>query len=114
MFGPENTGMLKILALLTCSNGSGKWLSFDKDHVGVKLPLAFFDLVMPNCLVIHHGDNSNEKVYNNPTADAGDMPCLIDETAKVCTDWADSFGKHPVKQMSTYPLFVLGWGTETF
>jgi hypothetical protein len=107
MFGPEKTIMLKIASLLTCSNASGKWLSFDRDHSGARPPYAYFDLQMPNCLVIHHGDNSQERVYNNPIVEAGTETYLVDDSGKGCKDWDEWFTKHPVRGMPPYGMFGL-------
>jgi hypothetical protein len=97
MFGPENTLMLKIASLLTCSNGSGNWLTFERAG-GARAPFAAFDPTMPNCLVVHHGDRTTERVYNNPTAESGREPYVIDEYGKAYRDWDEWFGRHPVRQ----------------
>jgi hypothetical protein len=105
MFGPESTIMLKIASLLTCSNGTGNWLTFDRGHSASRTPFAYFDPAVPNCLVVHHGDNMMEKVYNNPTAESGREPYVIDEFGKVYKDWDEWFGKHPVRQPLTFGAF---------
>jgi hypothetical protein len=107
MFGPEKTIMLKIASLLTCSNASGKWLSFERDHSAAR-PVGFFDLAMPNCLVINHGDQTCEKVYNDPTAVAGTESYVIDDAGKAYKDWDDWFAKHPIRHANQYPLFGFG------
>jgi hypothetical protein len=92
MFGPANAVMPKIAAVLTCSNASGKWLTFDR--MSPRLPYAAFDEAIPNCLVVHHGDHTLEKIYNNPTTEA---MYLIDDFGRVCRDWDEWFAGHPVK-----------------
>jgi hypothetical protein len=107
MFGPENTLMLKIASLLTCSNETGNWLTFDRWRSAPRAPFAYFDPAVPNCLIIHHGDNVTERVYNNPTAESGQEPYVIDEFGKAHRDWDEWFGKHPVRPMPTYGTFSL-------
>jgi hypothetical protein len=105
MFGPEKTVMLKIAALLTNSNKSGKWLTFERDKSAVTPPCAFFDATVPNCLVVHHGDCSQERVYNLPTAEALAGPYLVDERSCKYKDWDEWFGRHPVKQQGGIMMF---------
>jgi hypothetical protein len=105
MFGPEKTIMLKIAALLTCSNASGKWLSFERDHTRSRPPIAFFDFEMPNCLIVNHADGSKQRVFNNPIAEAGGQEYLMNEEGKSYRDWDDWFGKNPVKQQSGFGMF---------
>jgi hypothetical protein len=101
MFGPEKTVMLKIAALLTNSNKSGKWLTFEKAKEAVARPSAFFDYAIPNCLVIHHADYSQERVYNIPTTEAATGPYLVDEFGDRYKDWDEWFIRHPVKQQGS-------------
>lgn len=106
MFGPARTVMLKISALLTCSNSTGKWLIFEKDRSSVKLPVAFFNHEMPNCLIVCHADNSREKVFNNPVVETGKDEYLIDEFGHLYKDWDVWFRVHPVKHpvYGMYPV----------
>jgi hypothetical protein len=97
MFGPEKTVMLKIAGLLTCSNATGKWLTFDRDHTTARPPFAYFLGDTPNCLFVHHGDNLHEKVFNDPVVDAA-QPYLVDEFGILYKDWDDWFAKHPVRE----------------
>jgi hypothetical protein len=92
MFGPAKAVMLKIAAILTCSNATGKWLTFDRTPP--KLPFAAFDEAVPNCLIVHHGDHSKERVYNNPTMVS---MYLIDDLGRTCQDWDEWFVTHPVR-----------------
>jgi hypothetical protein len=98
MFGPERTIMLKIASLLTCSNATGKWLTFDRSRPAARPPFAYFDSSTPNCLMIHHADNTREKVYNVPTIESGQIGYLIDESGKQYKDWDEWFARHPIKQ----------------
>jgi hypothetical protein len=95
MFGPEKTIMVKIAALLKCSNATGKWLTFDR-IVG-KPPFATFAPTMPNCLVIHHGDGAIERVYNLPSLE---REYLVDDFGKTGRDWDDWFTAHPVRNLA--------------
>jgi hypothetical protein len=97
MFGPESTIMLKIASLLSCSNVTGNWLSFDRVQNSSRPPFAYFDPGMPNCLLVHHGDNRTERVFNDPTAASGLQPYVIDEGGKMYKDWEEWFGRHPVR-----------------
>jgi hypothetical protein len=107
MFGPPKTVMLKIASLLTCSNQSGKWLTFEFDRVVPHTPpYACFDESMPNCLVVRHGDNTIDKVYNDPNVEAGDgSSYLFDEHGKVYGAWNEYFQFHPVKSVSSYGMY---------
>jgi hypothetical protein len=95
MFGPADGVMPKIAALLTCSNATGKWLTFDR--LAPKLPFAAFDETVPNCLIVHHGDHSTEKVFNNPTTET---MYLIDDFGRTSRDWDEWFTAHPVRPES--------------
>jgi hypothetical protein len=107
MFGPERTIMLKIASLLTCSNATGKWLTFDRTHATARPPFAYFETSIPNCLSIHHADNTHEKVYNVPTLESGGDGYLIDEYGKQYKDWDDWFGQHPIKhQQQSYAILA--------
>jgi len=98
MFGPAKTIMLKIASLLTCSNNSGKWLTFDFDRlVPHSPPYACFDENSPNCLVIHHADNSIDRVYNDPGQEANSGAAYLSDEREQYSDWADYFQRHPVK-----------------
>jgi hypothetical protein len=92
MFRPEKVGILKIASLLTCSNATGKWLTFEKTPT--KHPFAAFDPEMPNCLVVHHEEKTVEKVDNNPILETVD---LADDFRKTGKDSNQRFAAHPVK-----------------
>jgi hypothetical protein len=97
MFGPSRSLMVKIAALLTCSNDSGKWLTFDsKPELHCPLPFAHFDDREPNCLVVHHGDQMIERVYNNPTVDANGA-YIIDDRGLPILSWEEYFRQRPVR-----------------
>jgi hypothetical protein len=100
MFGPANTLMLKIASLLTCSNQSGKWLTFESGHqIQHSLPYASFDDLMPNCLIVHHGDGTIDRVFNDPNMSAiDDSAYLFDDHGKVYKSWNEYFAFRPVKQ----------------
>jgi hypothetical protein len=97
-FGPTKTVMLKIASLLSCSNGTGKWLVFERDRSNVKPPFACFDREMPNCLIVCHGDNVKEKVFNNPVVEVGKEEYIVDESGQLYRDWGVWFRRHPVRQ----------------
>ena len=106
MFGPPDTIMLKIASLLTCSNNSGNWLTFDTDSGHVhQPPYASFDVNCPNCLVIIRKDKSLdkdrsiEKVYNDPIVPQDPqrkMMYLVDENQKRYSSWEEYFEQHPI------------------
>jgi hypothetical protein len=97
MFGPELTVMIKIASLLTCSNETGKWLTFDSAVIpNRQLPFAQFDEKQPNCLVVHHGDQSVERVYNHPNLDAN-LAYVLDESGAKFGDWDAYFKQRPVR-----------------
>jgi hypothetical protein len=98
MFGPEKTVMLKIAALLTCSNATGKWLTFDRDHNTARAPFAYFLVETPNCLCVQHADNLHERVFNDPVVPAGEGSYLVDDYGMTYRDWDDWFAQHPVRQ----------------
>jgi hypothetical protein len=98
MFGPQQTIMVKIAALLTCSNDSGKWLTFDCQPGSVRaLPYAAFDENQPNCLVVRHVDQGVDRVYNDPNVDANNGMYLMDDAGKTYSGWADYFSQKPVR-----------------
>jgi hypothetical protein len=105
MFGPTQTIMLKIASLLTCSNNTGKWLTFDSDPTSMhQLPYAFFDPNEPNCLEIHPVSRHAERVFNNPTVDSNGKPYLYDEQGKMYYSWEEYFNQHPINSVGLYPL----------
>jgi hypothetical protein len=105
MFGPEATVMIKIASLLTCSNETGKWLTFDSiARVQRPLPFAQFDEKQPNCLVVHHGDQAVERAYNHPNL-AAQMAYVLDESGAKFGDWDAYFKSRPVRQ--SYIAFPL-------
>jgi hypothetical protein len=99
MFGPVETIMLKIASLLTCSNGSGKWLTFDPEHtMNMHVPaFARFDEHEPNCLIVRHCDGLTEKVYNDPLADGVSSSYLRDERGMRYSNWEEYLRQHPVR-----------------
>jgi hypothetical protein len=103
MFGPAKTIMVKIAALLACSNATGRWLMFERNH-SVMGPLAFFHQYVPNCLVVQHSDNSQEKVFNVPVVEApGDY--LVDDFGNRYDGWEAWFGKHPVRGQTSFRYY---------
>lgn len=103
MFGPSETLMLKIWSLLTYSNNTGKWLTFDTSpDVAQRIPYAAFDLKMPNCLVLHKRDKRIERVYNDPTVASEDLRSgyVIDENDNRYCTWHDYFSQQPIEPVS--------------
>jgi hypothetical protein len=98
MFGPEQTVMLKISSLLTCSNATGKWLTFDSDFMAERRPAPFarFNPAEPNCLLVQRTDGQVSRVYNDPNVDAT-KPYLIDASGQQFCQWDDYFREHPVQ-----------------
>jgi hypothetical protein len=106
MFGPERTIMVKISGLLTCSNATGKWLVFGRDDTsGNTGPVASFSREVPNCLVIRHGDLTQEKVFNLPLVEALGDSYLADEIGKLYKNWDEYFTIHPVRPQSGALLY---------
>jgi hypothetical protein len=103
MFGPAKTIMLKIASLLTCSSQSGKWLTFESpSQIQHPPPYASFDKSTPNCLVVHHGDGTIERAFNDPNTSANDDGAyLFDDQGKVYRSWNDYFALHPVRQSNS-------------
>ncbi|OHT13652.1 39 kDa initiator binding protein [Tritrichomonas foetus] len=93
MFGPENTIMLKIASLLSCSNQSGQWLFFGKSDTIMSFYGTFNDSE-PNCLELFHMNSPPVRIWNMPLTDAnGDY--IRDEITSYLS-WEDYFQKHPV------------------
>lgn len=97
MFGPAYSVMFKISSLLTSSNSTGKWLTFDIQALSVGLAQAYFDEAEANCLVIRHYDGKEERVYNDPTIPHGSEAYVIDQRGKQHQTWEDYFKGHPVR-----------------
>jgi hypothetical protein len=97
MFGPPNTIMIKIAALLTCSNRTGKWLTFDSEAAMLRSPpVAAFEKSRPNCLVIRHGDRTITRVFNDPTVDALTGGYVTDSDGTRYYGWEEYFADKPV------------------
>jgi hypothetical protein len=96
MLGPERTVMAKIASLLTNSNSTGQWLTFEREGIDAA-PCTFFDWAMPNCLVVRHAGMVSERVYNVPTAEAQVEVYPLDDFGKAYRDWDEWFSTHPVR-----------------
>jgi hypothetical protein len=97
MFGPAYSLMFKIASLLTSSNSTGKWLTFDSQGAAVGIAQAYFDDAEPNCLVIRHYDGNEERVYNDPTMVHGTEAYLMDQRGRQYQTWEEYFKIHPVR-----------------
>jgi serine/threonine protein kinase len=97
MFGPGWSVMLKIASLLTCSNNTGKWLTFDSQAPETGVAQARFDDAEPNCLVVKHCDGKLERVYNDPLVPHGRDPYVTDQRGEAFMNWDDYFRIHPVR-----------------
>lgn len=99
MFGPENTIMLKIASLLSCSNNSGNWLQFDENPTMTpSYTVGYFDKNEPNCLVIKH-NGITSRVWNNPLIDAfGNY--LTDENNRRYVQWEEYFQQNPLRDQT--------------
>jgi hypothetical protein len=54
---------------------------------------------MPNCLIVHHGDGTIDRVFNDPNMSAiDDSAYLFDDHGKVYKSWNEYFAFRPVKQ----------------
>ena len=96
MFGPEQTIMIKIASLLTCSNGTGKWLSFEPSerYSGVT---GRFDESEPNCLVIQRRNQGALRAWNMPLVSASEK-YVVDEHGKLYESWDEFFKWNPVHE----------------
>jgi hypothetical protein len=95
MFGPEKTVMLKIAALLECSQKTGQWLYFNTDQLQFPVFYGAFDYSEPNCLVIHDHDRVS-RIWNYPLSEANErFPYLTDESSRTYVSWSEYFEVHP-------------------
>ena len=95
MFGPEDTIMIKIASLLTCSNTSGQWLVFGPYPPSSNLYGAFNERE-PNCLVLNLNlQNCNRMVYNNPIQNTG-YDYVIDQFGRTYKSWEHYFQVNPI------------------
>jgi hypothetical protein len=97
MFGPGCSVMMKIASLLTCSNSTGKWLTFDRTPGELPTGQGRFEEGEPNCLLVKHSDGQEERVYNDPTIAHGMREYLTDDRGFKYRDWDDYFQSHPVR-----------------
>lgn len=108
MFGPENTIMLKIASLLSCSNDNGQWLIFSKDANMATNPLiqGAFDDQQPNCLVIHTRSHQY-KIWNLPNEEALKSKYIIDQSHTFYSSWEEYFQNNPIpiQQEYLYPSY---------
>lgn len=100
MFGPERSIMLKIASLLTGSNNSGRWLTFDTTQItGSQIYGHFLDnepnkLIVNNCSVI-------TELWNMPHIDA-DQSYVMDKTGSLYANWEDYFIKKPIMMYNSF------------
>jgi hypothetical protein len=95
-FGPELRVMLKVAALLACSNDTGKWLTFERNRTRAERPLAYVDDSCALCMTVRDGDGGRRKVYHFVEADKKEY--LVDEQGNGYRDWDELFNKHPGSQ----------------
>lgn len=96
MFGPEDTIMLKIASLLSCSNRSGQWLIFDPTITPGPYCGSFEDQE-PNRLVLRCTQTitiTTQSVWNMPLISAKDN-YIIDEKNCTYRSWEEYFHQYP-------------------
>ncbi|KAH0789264.1 39 kDa initiator binding protein [Histomonas meleagridis] len=97
MFGPPSSSMVKIAGLLEHSNNTGNWLSFTPEAQEPNTFYAAFDNIVPNCLVFHKANVTNEtfRVYNIPTVEVSQGSYLVDQNGRFYDSWANFFSANP-------------------
>lgn len=95
MFGPPQTLMLKIHALLEVATADTPWLYFGlSPEIDDTTVAGLFDSSEPNALCIHNGGDT-EKVWNLPLVPAGEE-YVEDKDGRKYSSWGDYFREHPV------------------
>lgn len=98
MFGPEDTIMLKIASLLSCSNNSGQWLIFDPSNTPGPFCGSFEDQE-PNRLVLRCTQSitiTTQSVWNMPLISAkNNYNYICDEKNCMYRSWEDYFHQYP-------------------
>lgn len=96
MFGPEDTIMIKIASLLSCSNSSGQWLIFDPT-ITPGMYCGSFEDQEPNRLVLRTTQTitySTQYVWNMPLVSTKNN-YIIDDKNITYRNWEDYFRQNP-------------------
>lgn len=100
MFGPEQTIMLKIASLLSCSNATGQWLMFDKVTQNMNQFYGAFEETQPNCLVLN--SKPQIRIWNLPYVDArNNQKYIFDQNSKLYSSWEEYFQNNPIPYPQT-------------
>ena len=95
MFGPINTAMVKIEALLWVAHDGGEWLYFDRERAPEER-FAAFDPAEANCLVVTRVRGGLlESVWNLPDVE-GSQQYLVDNCGKTYSNWREYFVRNPM------------------